>query len=157
MPRKRVDGVIASWSHNCAAEVTVAVLGGAWKPVVLSVLGRHEVMRFGELRRAAGEPTPRVLTRQLRELEEDGLISRTVYAEVPPRVEYRLTARGRNVQPLLDAMAEWGRDYAADVERESADDDTGVGGDRRDFGDDAPAHAGRGRGDAGAGDRDLGE
>lgn len=121
MPRNRVDDVIASWSHNCAAEVTVAVLGGAWKPVVLSLLGRHEVLRFGELRRAAGEPTPRVLTRQLRELEEDGLIERAVYAEVPPRVEYSLTTRGRNVQPLLDAMAAWGRDYAADVERESAD------------------------------------
>ncbi len=65
MPRNRVDDVIASWSHNCAAEVTVAVLGGAWKPVVLSLLGRHEVLRFGELRRAAGEPTPRVLTRRV--------------------------------------------------------------------------------------------
>ncbi|MCT1767284.1 helix-turn-helix transcriptional regulator [Brevibacterium casei] len=127
MPRNRVDGVIASWSHNCAAEVTVAVLGGAWKPVVLSLLGRHGVMRFGELRRAAGEPTPRVLTRQLRELEEDGLIDRTVYAEVPPRVEYCLTECGRNVQPLLDAMAAWGRDYAADVQRESSNgDDSGA-------------------------------
>lgn len=127
MPRNRVDDVIASWSHNCAAEVTVAVLGGAWKPVVLSLLGRHEVLRFGELRRAAGEPTPRVLTRQLRELEEDGLISRTVYAEVPPRVEYSLTECGRNVQPLLDAMAAWGRDYAADVQRGSSNcDDSGA-------------------------------
>ena len=124
MPRSRVDGVIASWSHNCAAEVTVAVLGGAWKPVVLSLLGRNEVMRFGELRRAAGEPTPRVLTRQLRELEADGLITRTVYAEVPPKVEYSLTECGRNVQPLLDAMAAWGRDYAADVQRESAASDS---------------------------------
>lgn len=112
MARERVQAIVESWPDSCAAEITVAVLGGAWKPTILSNLASAGTLRFGELRKSLGELSPRVLTRQLRELEEDGLITRTVYAEVPPRVEYRLSERGTAAQPILQAMIHWGREYA---------------------------------------------
>lgn len=105
--------MITDWAAHCSAEIAVAVVGGAWKPVILHELELREVLRFGELSRAIGDPSPRVLTRQLRELEQDGIIDRRVYAEVPPRVEYRLTALGHSAGQALDAMAAWGRQYAA--------------------------------------------
>lgn len=111
--RLRIEHLARTWTGTCSAEIAVAVLGGAWKPSILHALREREVLRFGELGRLLGNPAPRVLTRQLRELEEDGLISRAVYAEVPPRVEYRLTELGNGAQGLLDAMAEWGVQYAA--------------------------------------------
>jgi len=111
--RQRIEHLARTWSGSCSAELAVAVLGGAWKPSILLALHGGAVLRFGELGRLLGNPAPRVLTRQLRELEEDGLISRAVYAEVPPRVEYRLTELGAGAHGLLTAMTEWGRRYAA--------------------------------------------
>lgn len=101
----------------CPVEVAVAVLGGSWKLTVVKRLldGPH---RFGELRRAVGPVTPRVLTRQLRDLETDGLISRTVFAEVPPRVEYALTDLGETLRPAVAWLDEWGAAY----ERSAADE-----------------------------------
>lgn len=95
---------------GCAVETTLSVLGGRWKGVVLYWLlpGKK---RFGELRRKLPSCSQRMLTVQLRELEEDGLVKRTVYAEVPPRVEYELTAFGRSVEPILLGMREWGERY----------------------------------------------
>ncbi|MBS2012884.1 MAG: helix-turn-helix transcriptional regulator [Deltaproteobacteria bacterium] len=95
---------------NCAVEATLGVIGGRWKGVVLYWLlsGKH---RFGELRRRVPNCTERMLTLQLRELEEDGLLTRTVFAEVPPRVEYELTAFGRSLEPILLGMREWGERY----------------------------------------------
>lgn len=92
-------------------EVAIAVLGGAWKMTVVKNLGER-THRFGELRRAVGAVTPRVLTRQLRELESDGIVARTVYPEVPPRVEYSLTGLGRTLEPLVEQLNSWGADYA---------------------------------------------
>ncbi len=111
--REKTERIIREWSHACDAEVSIAVLGGAWKPTILSLLAEHGVLRFGELGRLLQNPTPRVLTRQLRELEEDGLIIRTVYREVPPKVEYALSDAGRSVGPLLAELTSWGRSYAA--------------------------------------------
>ncbi|MBN3454561.1 helix-turn-helix transcriptional regulator [Mycobacterium sp. DSM 3803] len=110
--RHRTAKVVEAWSRPCAAEIAVAVLGGAWKPTILQKLDHHRVVRFGELTRMLGDPTPRVLTKQLRELEQDGLVRRTVYAEVPPRVEYSLTDIGRSAQDLLGAMTAWGAEYS---------------------------------------------
>jgi len=94
----------------CPVEVAVAVIGGAWKMTVVKQLaGRAH--RFGELRRAVGPVTPRVLTRQLRELESDGVVERTVYAEVPPRVEYALTPLGRTLADLVAGLDAWGSSY----------------------------------------------
>jgi DNA-binding HxlR family transcriptional regulator len=97
----------------CPIEVAVAVLGGAWKLTIIKHLigGRR---RFGELGRLVGPVNPRVLVRQLRELETDGLISRTVYAEVPPRVEYALTELGTSVVPAVQWCDNWGNSYAPD-------------------------------------------
>lgn len=96
----------------CPVEVAIAVIGGAWKMTVIKYL-RDGPLRFGVLRRAVGPVTPRVLTRQLRELETDGVIHREVYAEVPPRVEYSLTAVGEKLSDLVDGLDAWGADYLA--------------------------------------------
>lgn len=90
----------------------MAVLGGAWKLTAVKYL-LQRTHRFGELRRAVGPVTARVLTRQLRELEADGIVTRTVYAEVPPRVEYSLTERGRSLEQIVTALDAWGADYQA--------------------------------------------
>lgn len=95
---------------NCAVEATLSVIGGRWKGVVLFWLLSGK-LRFGELRRHVPNCTERMLTVQLRELEEDGLITRTVHAEVPPRVEYELTTFGQSLEPILRGMCEWGQRY----------------------------------------------
>lgn len=92
----------------CPVEVSIAVVGGAWKMTVVKHL-TDGALRFGELGRAVGNVTPRTLTRQLRELETDGIVHREVYAEVPPRVEYSLTESGRALNAALGPLGEWGR------------------------------------------------
>ena len=96
---------------GCAVEVTLSVMGGTWKPVILFHLlpGKK---RFSELSRTIGGITQRMLTLQLRELEDAGIVLRTVHAEVPPRVDYELTELGRSLQPVLIAMRNWGVQYA---------------------------------------------
>lgn len=98
------------WKTGCDVEATLSVLGGRWKPILLFHLldGRR---RFGELCRMTPNGTQRMITLQLRELEQDGVISRHVFAEVPPRVEYELTELGRSLEPLLLAMRGWGERY----------------------------------------------
>jgi len=97
---------------SCPTELAMEVVGGKWKLVILEHLGAG-VWRFGELQRALPGITPRMLTRQLRELELDGLVSRTVYAEVPPKVEYRLSELGRSLGPVIAGLRQWGEDYRA--------------------------------------------
>lgn len=96
--------------EQCAVEFAMEVLGGRWKLAVLKQLasGTH---RFGELRRALPGVTQRMLTRQLRELEADGLVVRTVYREVPPRVEYALSDIGHSLDSITEQLDKWGRWY----------------------------------------------
>ncbi|MFJ8696864.1 winged helix-turn-helix transcriptional regulator [Streptomyces roseolilacinus] len=101
----------------CAIEFTMEVLGGRWKLAILKQLVPG-TRRFGELRRAMPTITQRMLTRQLRELEADGLVTRTVFREVPPRVEYTLTDVGRSLDSLTDQLDKWGRWYRDRVRRE---------------------------------------
>jgi DNA-binding HxlR family transcriptional regulator len=98
------------WKTGCDVEATLAVVGGRWKPVLLFHLldGRK---RFSELCRMTPNATQRMITLQLRELEADGVVARHVFAEVPPRVEYELTALGRSLEPLLLHMRNWGEQY----------------------------------------------
>lgn len=96
--------------YTCAVAATVDVAGGKWKPIILFHLlsGRR---RFGELRRLVAGVSQRSLTMQLRALETDGIVSREIFAEIPPRVEYALTEFGLTLAPVLKAMSEWGRTY----------------------------------------------
>lgn len=95
----------------CPVEATLELIGGKWKGIVLYYLlgGR---LRFSELKRKVGCVTQRILTKQLRELEADGLVNRMVYAEVPPRVEYELTDAGKSLQPIIFALKDWGEAHA---------------------------------------------
>lgn len=94
----------------CPVETTLTLISDKWKVLILRDL-LPGTKRFGELRRSVGQVSQKVLTAQLRQMEESGLLSRKVYAEVPPRVEYSLTDLGRSLCPILDAMKAWGENY----------------------------------------------
>jgi DNA-binding HxlR family transcriptional regulator len=104
---------------GCAVEVTLGLIDGKWKGVILFHL-QEGLLRFGELRRKMPGITQRMLTKQLRALEEDGLITRTVYPEVPPRVEYALSQTGQRLRPVIDALRAWGIEHKARLEAASA-------------------------------------
>ena len=95
---------------HCPVEATLDVIGGKWKVVILFWL-KDRTLRFGELRRKIPGVSERMLTQQLRELEEHGIVHREVYAEVPPKVEYSLTDYGRTLRPITDLMCEWGKKH----------------------------------------------
>jgi DNA-binding HxlR family transcriptional regulator len=102
--------------HDCPVETCLELLSGKWKPRILWKLHQNEMMRFNELRRSiAGNITAKMLTQQLRELEQDGLVTRTVYAEVPPRVEYRFSEFGQTLRPILDSIARWGMENNSEI------------------------------------------
>ncbi|MFL6465905.1 MAG: winged helix-turn-helix transcriptional regulator [Bryobacteraceae bacterium] len=94
-------------SAFCPIYTTIEAIGGSWKPLILWYLALR-AKRFSELQRDIEGVTQKVLTQQLRELERVGLVDRKVYPEVPPRVEYSLTDRGKSLRPVMDAMAAWG-------------------------------------------------
>ena len=96
----------------CPVETTLALIGDKWKVLILRDL-LAGTKRFGELRKSIGTVSQKVLTTQLRQMEQCGLVIRTVYAEVPPRVEYTLTELGYSLKPVLDAMGAWGTEYKA--------------------------------------------
>ena len=93
--------------EDCPVAATLEVIGGKWKPLILFHL-REKSMRFSELRRVVPQATQKMLTQQLRDLERDGIVSRKVYAVVPPKVDYSLTAYGQTLKPLLGLMCDWG-------------------------------------------------
>ncbi|HEX3001700.1 MAG TPA: helix-turn-helix domain-containing protein [Methanoregula sp.] len=97
-------------SYHCPVEAALDVIGGKWKPLILWALG-DDVLRFSELQKALPGVNTKMLTKQLRELEEDGVITRTVYPEVPPRVEYAITDFGKTLIPILQALCNWGAEY----------------------------------------------
>lgn len=94
----------------CPVKTTLSLIGDKWKVLILRDL-MPGTKRFGELKKSIGSVSQKVLTAQLRDMEANGLISRKVYAEVPPRVEYSLTDLGKSLKPILDAMKNWGEDY----------------------------------------------
>ena len=96
----------------CPVETTLMLIGDKWKVLILRDL-MPGTRRFGELKKSIGCVSQKVLTAQLRDMEAMGLVSRKVYAEVPPRVEYSLTDLGKSLKPILDAMWVWGEGYQA--------------------------------------------
>ncbi|MEM7716853.1 MAG: helix-turn-helix domain-containing protein [Cyanobacteria bacterium P01_A01_bin.68] len=97
--------------YGCSVEATLSVIGGRWKPVIIFNLLQNDVLRFGELKKRIEGITQRMLTNQLRELEQDKIVTRKVYAEVPPRVEYSLTNYGRTLEPIMISMRDWGAEH----------------------------------------------
>lgn len=94
----------------CPVETTLTLIGNKWKVLILRDL-LSGTKRFGELKKSIGNVSQKVLTAQLRTMEDSGLINRTVYAEVPPKVEYSLTELGRSLKPILDVLQNWGENY----------------------------------------------
>lgn len=101
------------WTDQCPVEATLGVIGGKWKAVLVFYLKRGGPHRFAELRRKTHGISERVLTRQLRELEADGIVRREVFPEVPVRVEYSLTEYGESLGPVTEAMCQWGKVHMA--------------------------------------------
>ncbi len=93
---------------NCPVKATMDIIGGKWKPIILYYL-KDGVQRYGELQRLIPHVTKKMLTQQLRELEQDEIIERKVYHQVPPKVEYSLSEYGKSLKPVLEAMAAWGK------------------------------------------------
>jgi DNA-binding HxlR family transcriptional regulator len=107
---------------GCAVETTLDLIDGKWKGVILFHL-QSGTQRFGELRRRMPGITQRMLTKQLRALEDDGLVIRKVYAEVPPRVEYRLSEIGESLRLVIDTLKEWGQRHQQRLSCAAADAD----------------------------------
>jgi DNA-binding HxlR family transcriptional regulator len=95
---------------NCPVKATMEIIGGKWKPIILYYL-KEETQRFGELQRLIPHITKKMLTQQLRELEQDEIIVRQVYHQVPPKVEYSLSKYGKSLKPVLELMATWGNEH----------------------------------------------
>lgn len=96
--------------YCCPVGAAIDEIGGKWKPLILWAL-KDGKLRFSEINRTLTTITQRMLTKQLRELEKDNLVNRKVYAEVPPKVEYSLTEKGKSVIPILESLCKWGEEY----------------------------------------------
>jgi len=97
-------------NYNCPVEATIDLIGGKYKSVILWHLVNGP-LRYNEISKLVTRATPKMITQQLRELESDGLILRTVYPVIPPKVEYSLTDFGKSIIPVLDSMCKWGANY----------------------------------------------
>ncbi len=117
---------IGERTFNCEKELTLAVIGGKWKLLILWHLGKEGTKRFGELKALMPGITQRMLVNQLRELEDHLIVHREVYPVVPPKVEYSLTEHGTKLLPILDAMYDWGKDYIENVLEKNTEDRTAV-------------------------------
>lgn len=101
---------------SCGLDAALAVIGGKWKPLVLYHLA-NGTLRYGELRRAVGGVTDKVLIQQLKELEADGVVKRVDHGEIPPRVDYSLTKLGQTLAAALAPLCQWGTDHVREIER----------------------------------------
>lgn len=98
-------------NYSCTFEITMDLIGGKWKPIIIWQLGTKGTLRFNELKKLLPQITQKMLTQQLRELEADSLVERKVYPQVPPKVEYALTQTGSSLMPILSMMCKWGGGY----------------------------------------------
>lgn len=112
---------IQEQTYNCEKELTLAVIGGKWKMLIMWYLGKEGTKRFSQLKELIPDITQKMLVNQLRELEEDLIVHREVYPVVPPKVEYSLTEHGKSLMPILDSMYEWGKNYMNTVMKNETD------------------------------------
>ncbi|KZL93604.1 winged helix-turn-helix transcriptional regulator [Clostridium magnum] len=103
MPKDRLNKISCS-NYRCEIEVTLEILSGKWKALIIWNLNQYKAIRFNEFKRLIPEITQKMLTQQLRDLEQNGLVHRTIYHQVPPMVEYSLTQMGEDLIPILEAM-----------------------------------------------------
>jgi DNA-binding HxlR family transcriptional regulator len=109
-----MDSTLKEYKYDWPIDATLDVIGGKWKPLIIYALN-DETLRFSQLLdKLQPRITQRMLTKQLRQLEEDGLVIRKVYAQVPPKVEYSLTETGKSLMPILDQLCEWGSEHMGD-------------------------------------------
>ena len=111
MTKSELENEYITGKRPCPVEVALNTIGGKWKGVILYKLLQEECLRFSELKRRMPRVTQRMLTMQLRSLEQDGLVNRKIYPEIPPRVEYRLTELGKTLEPVIQILTEWGFHY----------------------------------------------
>jgi DNA-binding HxlR family transcriptional regulator len=111
----RMETQVKRAVFTCGLDAALFVLGGKWKPLILFHLA-HGTRRYGELRRAIGSVSDKVLIQQLKELQADGIIDRVDFGEIPPKVEYSLTAFGRTLGRALAPLCEWGTKHSSNVE-----------------------------------------
>lgn len=109
---------------TCGLDATLRVIAGKWKPLILYFLAQDGPTRYGELRRAIRDVSDKMLIQQLKELEADGLVKRTDYKEVPPRVDYSLTALGRSLAEALVPLCSWGTEHMEEVSKVFAERET---------------------------------
>jgi DNA-binding HxlR family transcriptional regulator len=112
-----MGGIMKKEMPLCPVEATLSIIGDKWKILILRDL-IDGTKRFGELKKSIGSISQKVLTQQLRDMEEDGLVDRKAYAEIPPRVEYSLTETGNSLKPILDSMFLWGQQYKEKITKE---------------------------------------
>lgn len=98
-------------NYTCEIELTLAIIGGKWIPLILWHLGTKGTKRFSELKKLMPSVTQKMLTQQLRDLEKNGMVHRKIYQQVPPKVEYSLTEQAKTLMPILESMDEWGKNY----------------------------------------------
>jgi DNA-binding HxlR family transcriptional regulator len=105
-----MDRVSLGKVQNCPVTATMGIIGGKWKILIIFLI-YNEINRFGKMSMVLKDISKQMLTTQLRELEHDGIIERKIYPEIPPRVEYFLTAKGKSLLPVIDMMKDWGNEH----------------------------------------------
>jgi DNA-binding HxlR family transcriptional regulator len=105
-----MDKILFKYVENCPVTATMGIIGGKWKLLILHLISNN-INRFGKMSMILKDISKQMLTTQLRELENDGIVERKIYAEIPPRVEYFLTQKGKTLQPIINMMATWGNEY----------------------------------------------
>jgi DNA-binding HxlR family transcriptional regulator len=113
----------SSADHSCEIRNTFLIIGGKWKSMILYVLVSEGAVRFNQLKKTVSGVSQKMLTQQLRELERDGLITRTVFVKIPPHVEYSMTALGLSLGPIYQAVHQWEQDNQAAVNKSRAEYD----------------------------------
>lgn len=116
MPDSREHKISCS-NYQCEIELTLEILSGKWKALIIWNLHLHDIIRYNEFRRLIPSITQKMLTQQLKDLEKYGIVSRTVYPSVPPTVEYRLTETGLELIPIMEAMDQWGKKYVKEYNK----------------------------------------